>query len=99
MSDIRFIMIGIVVITVGFIILGVFGSTYTEITVQTEEFSTCYEYPDDQMAVEIDCEKQFRANKSASNAETRPFQLVTPILIIKQNSLHILALHTEKDPV
>ena len=57
MSDIRFIMIGIVVITVGFIILGVFGSTYTEITVQTEEFSTCYEYPDDQTAVEIDCEE------------------------------------------
>ena len=55
MSDIRFIMIGVVVITIGFIFLGVIGSEYTEITVQTNEFSTCYEYPDDQLPVEIDC--------------------------------------------
>jgi len=57
MSDIRFIMIGVVVITVGFVILGVFGTQYTEITVQTDEFSTCYEYSDGQMAVEIDCQQ------------------------------------------
>jgi len=56
MSDIRFIMIGVVVITIGFIFLGVIGSEYTGITVQTNEFSTCYEYPDDQLPVEIDCD-------------------------------------------
>ena len=38
MSDVRFIMIGVVVITIGFIILGVYGGQFTEITVQTNEF-------------------------------------------------------------
>ena len=57
MSDIRFIMIGVVVITIGFIFLGIIGSEYTEITVQTNEFSICYEYPDDQLPVEIDCDE------------------------------------------
>jgi len=56
MSDTRFIMIGIVVITVGFIILGVFGSQFTEITIQTKEFSECYEYPEDQPPVKIECD-------------------------------------------
>ena len=55
-SDTRFIMIGIVVITVGFIILGVFGSQFTEITIQTKEFSECYEYPEDQPPVKIECD-------------------------------------------
>ena len=55
MSDTRFIMIGIVVITVGFIILGVFGSQFTEITIQTKEFSECYEYLEDQPPVKIEC--------------------------------------------
>jgi len=50
-------MIGIVVITIGFIILGVFGADFTEITVQTNEFSTCYEYSEDQMPVEINCDE------------------------------------------
>ena len=55
MSDIRFIMIGVVVITIGFIVLGLIGSEYMGITVQTDEFSTRYEYPDDQPPVEVDC--------------------------------------------
>ena len=57
MSDIRFIMIGVVIVTVGFIVLGVSGSEYTEITVQTNEFSTCYEYHDEQYSIEIDCQE------------------------------------------
>ena len=57
MSDIRFIMIGVVVITIGFIVLGVIGSEYTGITVQTDEFSTCYEYSDEQIPKEIDCQE------------------------------------------
>jgi len=57
MSDTRFVMIGIVVITIGFIILGVFGVEYTEITVQTGEFSTCYEYSEDKMPIEVDCDE------------------------------------------
>ena len=57
MSDIRFVMIGIVVITVGFIILGVYGSEYTGITVETDEFSTCYEYSEEEKPQEIDCQE------------------------------------------
>ena len=60
MSDVRFIMIGVVVITIGFIILGVYGGQFTEITVQTNEFSDCYEYHDDQPAIQIDCDKQIQ---------------------------------------
>ena len=50
-SDTRFTMIGLVVITVGFIILGVLGSQFTEITIQTKEFSECYKYPEDQQPI------------------------------------------------
>ena len=57
MSDIRFVMIGIVVITVGFIILGVYGSEYTGITVETDEFSTCYEYSEEEKPMEVNCEE------------------------------------------
>ena len=57
MSDIRFIMIGVVVVSVGFIILGFFGSDFTQITVEMGEFSTCYEYSDDKTPIEIKCDK------------------------------------------
>ncbi len=57
MSDIRFIMIGVVVVSVGFIILGFFGSDFTQITVETGEFSTCYEYSDDKTPIEIKCDE------------------------------------------
>ena len=50
-------MIGVVVVTVGFIILGVFGSNFTQITVETSEFSTCYEYSDDKTPIEIKCDE------------------------------------------
>ena len=52
----RFIMIGLVAITIGFIVLGVFGAQFTEITVQTKEFSECYKYPEDQPPIKIECE-------------------------------------------
>ena len=57
MSDMRFIMIGLVAITIGFIVLGVFGAQFTEITVQTKEFSECYKYPEDQPPVKIECDQ------------------------------------------
>ena len=60
MSDIRFIMIGVVVITIGFIVLGVYGEQFTEITVQTNEFSDCYEYHEERPAIQIDCDKQIQ---------------------------------------
>ncbi len=56
MSDIRFIMIGVVTITIGFILLGVYGEDYTEYTVQSKEFSDCYEFQDDTKPTQLDCE-------------------------------------------
>ena len=56
MSDMRFIMIGLVAVTIGFIVLGVFGAQFTEITVQTKEFSECYKYPEDQPPIKIECD-------------------------------------------
>jgi len=55
MSDMRFTMIGIVLIFVGFIILGVFGHDYQAATFESNEFGTCYEYSDEKIPVEISC--------------------------------------------
>ena len=61
MSDIRFVMIGVVVLSVGFIVMAVFGSQYPDITVQTKEFSECYEYTDENVAVKVDCDEQLQS--------------------------------------
>ena len=61
MSDIRFIMIGVVVITIGFIILGVYGTQFTEITVQTSEFTDCFEYPEDTPPIRISCDEKIQS--------------------------------------
>ena len=61
MSDIRFIMIGVVVLSVGFIVMAVFGSQYQDITVQTKEFSECYDYTDENVAVKVDCDEQLQS--------------------------------------
>jgi len=55
MSDMRFIIIGIVLIFVGFLILGVFGHNYQAATFESNEFGTCYEYSEDLPPVKIDC--------------------------------------------
>jgi len=55
MSDMRFIIIGIVLIFVGFIILGGFGGNYQAATLESNEFGTCYEYSDNSPPVEINC--------------------------------------------
>ena len=51
----RFTIIGIVLIFVGFIILIVFGHNYQAATLESNEFGTCYEYSNDKEPVEIDC--------------------------------------------
>ena len=61
MSDIRFVMIGVIVLSVGFIVMAVFGSQYQDITVQTKEFSECYDYTDENVAVKIDCDEQLQS--------------------------------------
>ena len=61
MSDIRFVMIGVAVLSVGFIVMAVFGSQYQDITVQTKEFSECYDYTDENVAVKVDCDEQLQS--------------------------------------
>ena len=51
----RFILIGIALTFVGFIILGVFGHDYQAATLESNEFGTCYDYSDDYAPVEINC--------------------------------------------
>lgn len=55
MSDMRFIIIGIVLIFSGFLILGVFGHNYQVASIEASQFSKCYEYYDDKQPVEINC--------------------------------------------
>ena len=55
MSDMRFIIIGIVLVFVGFLILGVFGHNYQAATLESDEFGTCYEYSDNLPPAEINC--------------------------------------------
>jgi len=55
MSDMRFIIIGIVLVFVGFLILGVLGQNYQAATLESNEFGTCYEYSDNLPPVEINC--------------------------------------------
>jgi len=55
MSDMRFIIMGIALIFIGFIILGVFGHDFQAATLESNEFGTCYEYSDDNAPMEIDC--------------------------------------------
>lgn len=58
MSDVRFTLIGIVLIFIGFIVLGIFGSNYANSFVESQEFEDCYEYFDDKEPVLVDCNKK-----------------------------------------
>jgi len=55
MSDTRFIIIGILLTFVGFLVLGVFGHDYQAATLESTQFDTCYEYSDNMPPVEINC--------------------------------------------
>ena len=55
MSDMRFIIIGIVLVFAGFLVLGVFGDNYQAATLESDEFGTCYEYFKDKPPAEINC--------------------------------------------
>lgn len=51
----RFTIIGIGLIFVGFIILGGFGPNYQAATLESDEFGICYEYSKDLPPVEVNC--------------------------------------------
>ena len=55
MSDMRFIIIGIILTFLGFLILGTFGNNYQASTLESNEFGTCYEYFKDKPPLEINC--------------------------------------------
>ncbi|MBI3254624.1 MAG: hypothetical protein HYZ55_01780, partial [Nitrosarchaeum sp.] len=55
MSDMRYIIIGIVFIFSGFLILGIFGHDYQITNIEANECGKCYEYYDDKEQVAISC--------------------------------------------
>ncbi|HET9009828.1 MAG TPA: hypothetical protein VFN17_06880 [Nitrosarchaeum sp.] len=55
MSDMRYIIIGIVIIFSGFLILGVFGNNYQIASIEASEFDKCYQYYENKEPVEINC--------------------------------------------
>ena len=60
MSDIRFIMIGVAALSIGFIVMALFGTQYQDITIQTKEFSECIDFTDEILPVKIDCDKELQ---------------------------------------
>ena len=55
MSDMRFILIGVGLTFVGFLVLGVMGGQYQAATFEENEFGTCYEYFEDRPPQQINC--------------------------------------------
>jgi len=63
MSDIRFIMIGVLLIFSGFIVLSIFGENYQTPSIEISEFENCLEFSEDKEPVPMDCsEKMFGQN-------------------------------------
>lgn len=55
MSDTRFTMLGIALIFAGFLIFGIFGQQYYNISIQQREFGDCYEFEDGKQ-IEVECD-------------------------------------------
>jgi hypothetical protein len=55
MSDIRFVILGAVIIFAGFLVLGIFGENYQTSNIESDEFGTCFEYSEENEPVPIDC--------------------------------------------
>ena len=51
----RFVLIGVALVFVGFVILGTFGHEFQAATLESNEFETCYEYSNDSAPVETSC--------------------------------------------
>jgi len=58
MSDIRFIMIGAIVVFLGFLILGIFGENFQSANIERDEFGICFKYFEDRDPIQIDCENK-----------------------------------------
>ena len=55
--------------------MAVFGTQFQDITVQTKEFSECYDYTDENVPVKIDCEERLQDRNMT-------FAVVAGILIV-----------------
>jgi hypothetical protein len=55
MSDMRFIIIGIVLTFFGFLVLGVFGHDFQSAHIETSQFGDCYQYFDNKEPVAVNC--------------------------------------------
>ena len=55
MSDTRFIILGVVLVFVGFLVLGIFGRPFFEFTIQANEFGDCFDYTEDERTIPVDC--------------------------------------------
>ena len=53
-------MIGVGVLSVGFIVMALFGTQYQDITIQTKEFSECFDYTDEDLPVKINCDERLQ---------------------------------------
>ena len=55
MSDMRYIIIGIILIFSGFLVLGMFGHNYQIANIQASEFGDCYQYHEDKEPIVVSC--------------------------------------------
>lgn len=74
MSDIRFVLIGVAVIFVGFLILGIFGENYQASNIETNEFGNCFEYFEDKEPIPVDC-------SAKSSEQTLFFGIVIALIV------------------
>jgi len=54
-SDTRFTIIGILLIFVGFLVLGIFGGNFQSANIEMAEFGDCFEYSDNNEPIPINC--------------------------------------------
>ena len=55
MGDIRFIIMGIILVFSAFLILGIFGGNYQASNIETSEFENCFDYSNNKEPIAIDC--------------------------------------------
>ena len=55
MSDMRYIIASVLLVFLGFLILGLFGHEYQAANIESSEFGDCFEYSDNKEPAEINC--------------------------------------------
>ena len=55
MSDMRFLIFGVGLLFVGFLMFGIFGHEYRDANLEMSEFNDCFEYTDETGPVQTNC--------------------------------------------